>query len=69
MPSLAARRRHPGLIHFEDEDVRAHEADQLGKIDKDRARIRAKRLHLTKEVSAQRRAEWLDRVRRDDMAR
>jgi len=50
---LAAKRRHPGLMHFEDTDMNANEADQVAKINADRARIRARRKELTKEVNSE----------------
>jgi len=40
-------------MHFEDTDMNANEADQVAKINADRARIRARRKELTKEVNSE----------------
>jgi hypothetical protein len=50
----AAKRRHPGLMRFEDLDVAAAEADQVAKLQGDRARIHARRKALVKDVNGSR---------------
>jgi hypothetical protein len=50
----AAKRRHPGLMRFEDLDVAAAEADQVAKLEGDRARIHARRKALVEDVNGTR---------------